>query len=87
MATVTEFTGCAWLEHGFLSRNLAGGSRGKVGITVFSSLLHVVDVGTGYVSVLGLRVPLLTAMARRSWMHFKRTPLVWATESAYRCCE
>ena len=50
-------------------------------------ILHVMDVGTGYVNVLGLRVPLLMAMAGRSWMHFKRTPLIWATESAYRCCE
>ena len=41
MAAATEFVGCAWLQHGFLSRNLAGGSHGTVGITIFSSLLFV----------------------------------------------
>ena len=41
MVAATEFAGCAWLQHGFLSRNQAGGSRGRVGITVFSSLLFV----------------------------------------------
>ena len=41
MAAATEFAGCAWLQHGFLSRNLVGSSCGMVGITVFSSLLFV----------------------------------------------
>ena len=41
MAPAIEFAGCAWLQHGCLSCNLVGGSRGRVGITVFSSLLFV----------------------------------------------
>ena len=36
MAPAIEFVGCAWLQHGCLSRNLAGGSRGRVGITVYA---------------------------------------------------
>ena len=41
MAPAIEFAGCAWLQHGCLSRNLAGGSHSRVGIIVFSFLLFV----------------------------------------------
>ena len=41
MAPAIEFAGCAWLQKGCISRNLAGGSSGRVGITVFSALLSI----------------------------------------------
>ena len=44
-------------------------------------ILHVVDVRVGCLTVLQLRVSLVTAMAGSLWMHPKRTTLVWATDS------
>ena len=41
MAPTIEFVGCAWLQKGCISHNLAQGSTNRVGITVFSALLSV----------------------------------------------
>ena len=45
-------------------------------------ILHVVDIETRCLTMLRLRVSLVMAMAGSSWMHPKRTALVWTTDSA-----